>query len=122
MWSYWWYGDPNGPDLWQIWYDGLDAQTQGRHDVVFGFLHARKTWIEPYAKALDDGLIEIILKGKVQHRLFGYYEPSYQFTVVLPCIHKGTVYTPADAFKTAHKRMKILQTGSSWKRSCVKPE
>jgi hypothetical protein len=122
MWSYWWYGDPNGPDPWHLWYDGLDAQTRGRHDNMFRFLETRSTWREPHAKTLDDGLVEIILKGKVQHRLLGFYGPNYQFTVVLPCIHKGTVYTPANALETARQRMRALQTGSGWKKRCVKPE
>jgi hypothetical protein len=123
MWQYWWYADPRGPDPWRTWYDLQDGQVKGRHDNVFRFLESRTDWTKPYAKKLDDGLVEITLKARVQHRLLGFCWPErLHFTILLPCTHKGDVYDPKDALKTANVRMKQLTNGLEWKRCCVRPE
>jgi Phage derived protein Gp49-like (DUF891) len=114
MWRYWWYGDLIGPDPWRAWYDAQDAQVRGKHDNVFRILESRSDWREPHAKKLDDGMLEIILKGKVQHRLLGFCWPTanFEFIFVLPCTHKGVVYKPKNALKTARERKKELIAGS----------
>src|ERR1700733_15034150 len=107
MWKFWWYGDPKGRDLWRDWYDSSDGDVQARHDVVFKFLEARVAWREPYAKKLNDDLVEIIIKAKVQHRLFGFYWPErLNFTVLIPCTHKDDVYDPPNVFDTAAARIR----------------
>ena len=122
MWQFWWYADPNGPDPWRDWYDHQDSQVRGRHDVVFGFLESRQNWTKPYAKKLEDGLVEITLKARVQHRLLGFDWPQrLSFTILLPCTHKGSVYDPKDAIDTANKRMNELRRGLKWIRRCVRP-
>jgi hypothetical protein len=124
MWKYWWYSDPSGPDPWRAWYDQKNGAVQGRHDDVFRFLEVREIWGEPHTKKIDD-FVEIILKTKVQHRLFGFYWPPkerFSFTFVLPCTHNGKKYTPRDAFETTRRRISELKTGSKWIRRCVRPE
>jgi hypothetical protein len=125
MWTYWWYADPDPkkPCPWRAWYDARDSSVQGRHDDVFRYLEGRKDWREPHAKAIGD-VVEVILKTKVQHRLLGFYWPkgTLQFTFLLPCTHKGKVYSPKEAFKTANKYIGELKNGSKWIRRCVRPE
>jgi hypothetical protein len=123
MWKYWWYGDPNGTDPWREWYERQLPAVQGKHDSVFKFLEATTTWGEPHTKRVDD-FVEIILKTKVQHRLLGFNWPrqSCCFTFLIPCTHKDKVYKPKNAFETAGIRMRKLQNGSTWMKSCVRPE
>jgi hypothetical protein len=125
MWQYWWYGDPDqkAPDPWREWYDAQDSSVQGRHDNVFKFLETRTNWTKPYTKKINN-FVEIILKGDVQHRLLGFYWPpgKLNFTFLLTCTHKGNVYDPKDAFRTADTRIKKLVNGSKWIRRCVRPE
>jgi len=123
MWQFFWYGDPQGPDYWRARYDSLEPAAKARHDVVFPILETRKNWTEPHAKKLGDDLVEIILKGKIQHRLFGFYWPErLNFTVLLPCTHKDDVYDPPGAFETADVRIKELKNGRKWIRPCVRPQ
>jgi hypothetical protein len=128
MWQYWWYGDPNGPCPWRKWYDDQLSEVRARHDDVFRFLEQREQWRgAAHAKSLDDGLVEILLKTGVQHRLLGFYWPRgkgirLSFTFLLPCTHKGQVYNPKDALETAKKRMRELQNGSNRIRRCVRPK
>jgi hypothetical protein len=90
---------------------------------VFKFLETRLSWTEPYAKKLDDGLVEIILKTKVEHRLFGFCWPArLNFTILIPCTHGGKVYHPPGVFETAASRMSELKNGRNWIRRCVRPE
>jgi hypothetical protein len=124
MWMYFWYSDPTGPCPWRAWYDRQDASVRGRHDDVFRFLEARINWTEPHAKKFNnEPMVEIILKGKVQHRLLGFYWPRrLSFTFVLTCTHKGNVYAPKNALNTARGRIDELIAGSTRIRRCVRPE
>jgi hypothetical protein len=123
MWRYWWYADPKGPDPWRAWYDKQDAQVKGRHDNVFRILESRSDWREPYAKKLHDGLLEIRLTGRVQHRLLGFCWPNtpFEFVFVIACTHKGALYKPKNALGTASQRKTELLDGSTWIKSCVRP-
>jgi hypothetical protein len=124
MWRYWWYTpDPKGPDPWRAWYDRQDAQIRGRHDNVFRFLETRADWREPHAKKLQDGIVEVILKGKVQHRLLGFCWPNtrFEFVFVIACTHKGVVYKPKNALETGRERKRMLIAGSTWIKPCDRP-
>jgi hypothetical protein len=125
MWTYWWYADPNpqAPDPWRSWYDAQNSGVRARHDNVFRFLEGRTSWAEPHSKKVGN-LIEVILKGKVQHRLLGFYwlAGQCQFTFLLPCTHKEQVYKPRAAFNTAEQYRVDLMNGSNWIRRCVRPE
>jgi hypothetical protein len=126
MWQFFWYSDPAVPvpwNPWKDWYDDQDGQVRARHDVVFGFLETRPNWTKPYAKKLDEGLVEITLKARVQHRLIGFDWPQRScFTILLACTHKGQVYNPKDALETARRRMTELRGGRIWIRRCVRPK
>jgi hypothetical protein len=124
MWRYWWYSDPKGACPWRAWYDAQNTAVRGKHDDVFRFLDTRPDWREPYAKKLDDGLVEVRIKTDVQHRLVGFCWPgsSFEFVFVIACIHKGVVYKPKNALATAKTRMDELINGSTWIKSCVRPK
>ncbi len=74
-------------------------------------------WHEPYAKKLknENPLYEIRYKAdKRATRALGYFRKNSScFTIVLIASHKGSVYTPPDAFKSAHFRAKQIENGSA---------
>lgn len=77
----------------------------------------KNQWQEPQAKKLknEDPIYEIRYKAdKRATRALGYFaEDGHTFVIVLICHHKGRVYDPPDAFKSAHKRIKHLQEGTA---------
>lgn len=74
-------------------------------------------WNEPHGKKLknEDPLYEIRYKANNrQERALGYFGPDGDtFVIVLICYHKGRVYTPADAFKSARRRMEQIAAGTA---------
>lgn len=103
MWRFMSYKRPGGDRAWSDWYATLDQAAKARHDVVFDFLESRPAnqWRKPFAKKMGNGQIEITIHTKIQHRLFGFFGPQQgQFSVLIPCIHKGKVYNPKDAKET----------------------
>jgi hypothetical protein len=126
MWTFFCYDDGQPKDLWQTWYDGLDGDTKGRHDVALDFLEVRENheWYNtPHFGELvpDEGIYEIRIRGKIQWRLAGYFSPNKEFTIVLICNHKQNVYNPRNAKKTAVKRRKQIESGSKTRKLCVRP-
>src|ERR1700690_1537562 len=114
MWRFFLYPDGT-KNPWQWWYDGQNEDVRARHDMTIRFLNERREWRRPHAERLTDyeGLIEIIIKTNVQHRLFGFFGPEeLTFTVVLPCIHRGKKYKPRHAKDDGFKRMKEIQNGT----------
>jgi hypothetical protein len=108
----------------QSWYDCQNDAVRGRHDTVIRFLLGQEVWRRPYAEKLVecDGLIEIIIKTKVQHRLFGFYGiEKGDFTVVLPCTHRGKIYTPREAKREAICRMNEVKQGKVKAIYCDQP-
>ena len=95
---------------------------KGKHETVFDILEARQIWTTPYSKKLGDGLVEIRIRGEIQHRILGYFSPEKGFTILLICTHKGRVYSPRDAIKTARKRMKLITEGKANAFICKRPE
>lgn len=74
-------------------------------------------WQEPQAKKLknEDPLYEVRYKANNrQERGLGYFAAEQQaFIITLICYHKGRVYEPPDAFKTARRRMDQIKGGSA---------
>jgi hypothetical protein len=74
-------------------------------------------WHEPYAKKLknENPLYEIRYKADNKAtRALGYFrKSSHWFTILLIASHKGNVYTPPDAFKSAHFRARQVEDGSA---------
>lgn len=114
MWTYWWYEDPNDPTPWQTWYSRQSNAVRGKHDSVFKFLENSPLWREPFAKQLSNGVIEVRITGETQHRLLGFYWPreQFHFTFVLTCTHKGRVYDPKEALRTATERIRDIRNGT----------
>ena len=83
------------------------------HLAVSTFDH----WHEPYAKKLknENPLYEIRYKADNKAtRAIGYFRKNSRcFTILLIASHKGTVYTPPDAFKSAHFRARQIEDGSA---------
>lgn len=74
-------------------------------------------WHDPHGKKLknEDPLYEIRYKAdKRSTRALGFFAPDgCTFVIVLICYHKGRVYDPPEAFKSAHKRIAQLQSGAA---------
>jgi hypothetical protein len=102
-----WYID-GSDDPWRSWYDAQDKRVQAKHDVAMRFLEGGN-WRTPHFRSLTnyDGLGEIKISARVEHRLIGYRGPAgFDFTVLMWCTHKGKQYDPKDALNTAYVRYK----------------
>lgn len=77
----------------------------------------KNQWQEPYVKKLknEDPIYEIRYKADNRAtRALGYFaEDGCTFVIVLICYHKGRVYEPPGAFKSAHDRIKQIQKGTA---------
>jgi Phage derived protein Gp49-like (DUF891) len=124
MWTFLWYPDGTD-DPWATWYWQQNEDVQARHDRVVATLQERERdqWRPPFSKKLTghDGLIEIIIKTRVEHRLLGTFQPNKRFLVALTCIHKGRNYTPKNAFNTAKKRIMEIDRGEKIAQTCTPP-
>lgn len=117
-------------DIWSAWYSQADQRSRGQHDDRFEALEVREAyeWREPLSKALkgnSKALVEIRVTGDVEWRLLGYFGPKgerHVFTFLLICHHKGKIYAPPDALKTAVKRMKAIEAGKAKVRRCARPK
>lgn len=124
MWTWVCYDDGEDVDLWSRWYQGVDDDVRGIHDVRIDYLEPRPAaqWREPYTKRLNHGIVEIRITGPVQHRLLGFFGTTRaQFTIVLSCTHKMNVYSPKDAKRTAAKRKMAIESGVANVRICKRP-
>jgi hypothetical protein len=104
------------------------SEVQAKHDTVFEFLEVRLDWSGPHFKHLQgkySGLGEVILKCRVEWRIFGHRRTSPQgvreFVVTHIGNHKGTVYTPKDVLKTALKRVKETEVDPRKSAPCDRP-
>lgn len=76
-------------------------------------------WDEPHCKKLknEDPLYEIRFKANNRAtRAIGYFQAPEVFVILLICFHKGRVYSPPDAFKTCHRRIKQITIGNATTR------
>lgn len=111
-----WQCCPNGdePDLWTAWHRKQSDAVKGRHAAVLRFI-VQGHWTMPRYKLLKGkaaGLGEIRVGSGVEWRLVGHHDmAASRFTVVMICYHKGNVYTPRDALKTAAARWAEMQGG-----------
>jgi hypothetical protein len=83
-----------------------------RREIVHLAITPKEQWY-PTVKKLknEDPLYEIRYKAnKRQTRALGYFaDRAGLFIITNICYHKGTVYEPPGAFKTAHTRLKQIQ-------------
>lgn len=95
-------------------YDPYGRQSFARA-VAHLAVSPKSQWHEPHGKKLknEDPIYEIRYKAfNRQERALGYFEDSSGgFFIVLICHHKGRVYSPPKAFKTAQRRVKEIQSG-----------
>ena len=97
----------------------LSLQEQSNLDTLLDILAKQKTWTFPDYLALSGakykGLAEIRLKGdqRIQMRLIGFQGPNAgQFTFLIGCFHKGSIYDPPSCFDTAVSRKRDLDNGN----------
>jgi len=109
------YVHPNGNNPVRKWYTKeLSTQEQANMDALLGILGRTEIWgLRDYKplQGAQKGLGEIRWKGdqRRQLRLIGFFGPApRQFTLLVGCNHKGTVYDPANALETAATLFKRL--------------
>jgi hypothetical protein len=126
-WRYRCYATNDSPNLWAAWYIEQSPEVQAKHDTVFEFLEQRTDWSPPHYKKLSgqDGLGEVILKGKVAWRIFGFrhsedYRPT--FTVTQIGNHKGNLYSPKNVISNARGRMNDIRNDSRKVSICDRPK
>ena len=124
MWEWLCYDDGGKGDLWKRWYCEVDDDVKGKHDNTIDFLEVNEAveWRMPHSRKLNKGLVEIRIRGKVQHRLLGYFKQGRKFVFLLSCTHKQNVYSPKDALGTAERRMKMIEDGDASAIICERPE
>lgn len=99
--------------------DGYDDYAREAFSRAISHLSVtpKNEWQSPQAKKLkgEDPIYEIRYQAnKRQTRALGYFEDDEQtFVIVLICFHKGRVYHPADAFKSAHKKIDRISAGTA---------
>ncbi len=90
---------------------------------MFEILETSPVWREPWCKRLKhrSGLIEVKVDTRVAYRILGFTGPErFTFKIMLICNHKGRVYDPPDAIRTAARRKKEVETGKGVIR-CARP-
>jgi hypothetical protein len=123
-WTYRCYDDGKAPDMWQRWYTS-HAATQGKHNSVFDLVQQQQSWKLPHYKKLrgNSEVSEVILRGQVQHRIFGYLsDVPNEFVIVAIGYHKDRVYMPKDVINTAAKRRREIIANPTKAISCVRPK
>lgn len=110
---------PTGRNDVQAELDGYDdyAREAFSRQVAHLAVTEREQWQHPQAKKLvnEHPIYEIRYKAYNRAtRALGYFaDDGKTFVIVLICYHKGNVYTPRDAFKSAHKRARQIQDGTA---------
>ncbi len=122
MWSYFCYDEGTLGGLWQAWFEAQNQRTKARHEAVFTILEQRTVWSSPYYKKLKnaDGIGEIRISTEVPHRIFGYHD-GMTFNIMIIGSHKGNIYSPRDAIKTARNRMREVEEGVVQLVGCKRP-
>ena len=102
------------------WYAGLSKPERADVDAFLQFMRKTRDWQMPHyrpqlrpAKGVKasqmSGLGELRWSSaKKQHRLLGFFEGGVWYAV-LGCLHKQSIYDPADALATAAKRKNEIQ-------------
>jgi hypothetical protein len=118
-WRFETYVSPTGRNDIQTEVDGYDEYSKAAFERAVKHLAVtpKEQWNEPHAKKLknEDPIYEIRYKANNRStRALGYFgNDGVTFIVLLICFHKGRVYTPPDAFKSAHRRRRHHQDSSA---------
>lgn len=95
----------------------LSVNEQAGMDALLTLMSKQRVWNGPEYDCLSGknyaGLGEIRWRGDQRKplRLIGFQSAADQFTLLVGCSHKGTVYTPPEALDTAVTRRNDLQSG-----------
>jgi hypothetical protein len=116
-WRFLTYVNPGGKPVVQQEIDRLDEY--GKHYLERQVQHLavsnKEHWDAPHAKKLknEDPLYEIRFKANNREtRALGcFIHASASFVIAVICYKKQAVYTPSDAFRTAHKRIQRIKDG-----------
>jgi len=117
LWTFMEYISSGGRGVISEWYKELSIEAQAEFDDTLRFLAAtpRSQWQRPEYSPLSKGISEIRFKANnKQYRPLGFFiAEKQQYVLVIGATKKMNVYTPADAIKTAGKRMKEIHEGRS---------
>lgn len=98
------------------WVQNIQVEAKDDFHDLLNHLEAaqRDLWIRPDYDTLtppDVGEIRWKSGGK-QHRVLGFFKvEEKQYVMLIGATHKGRIYTPADAIKTARERKQDVLNG-----------
>ena len=122
------YVSPGGRNQIADWYNrDLSPQAKGDFDRLRQILERTREWRDPVFLRLKgkkyQRLGEIRWDTKrVQYRVIGCAGPGTgEYTLLIGCTHKGSVYNPPSALDTAVQRMKFLRDGKGGTREHGNP-
>jgi hypothetical protein len=90
-------------------------------DVFLKTMAKLREWAPPDIDTLKgsryQGLLELRWKsGRKPHRILGYQSADREYTMLVGCTHDGKKYDPPDAFETAVRRRKQIESGEAQAR------
>lgn len=123
LWTFRCYVSSSGRRAVREWYNQQSDEVQAAFDVSLEFLaqRSRDEWRRPHFDQLSGQMRqigEIRFKVDKQYRVLGFFGPNrWDFTMVIGCTKKGSVYDPPSALSTAlERRDQVLSDGE---RCCV---
>ena len=90
-------------------------------DVFLKTMAKLREWAPPDIDTLKgsryQGLLELRWKSvRKPHRILGYQSADREYTMLVGCTHDGKKYDPPDAFETAVRRRKQIESGEAQAR------
>lgn len=111
-------------DVIDEWLDALSPKERAKFlDTITGLRdQPLDAWSRPKAAQLHGpcvGLVEIIVKGPVQHRAIGFFGPGRgDFTLLSGAVEKGGKFQPPNTCTTAQGRRGIVEQDHARAHEC----
>jgi hypothetical protein len=102
------------------WMRDLPAQARARFDTLIGFLEVTQEWRRPAFDVLHGKQYQRVAElrfaaNKVEYWPLGSYGPNrHEFTLLIGCEKKSSIYRPPRARETAVNRRKDLDVNPTW--------
>jgi hypothetical protein len=122
VWRFLQYVSPQGRAAIDDWRKSLPVGVpRANLDTFLKTMAKSREWAPPDIDTLKGsrylGLMELRWKsGRKPHRVLGYQSAEGEYTMLVGCTHDGRKYDPPDAFETAVRRKKQIESGEAQAR------